>query len=421
MNVDANLMNMISATIFALAVLHTFSVKFFENLSKKSKHHSGLWHLLAEIEIVFGFWAVILVIFLSFNVNFNYAIEYVENKNYTEPLFIFVIMVIAASKPILDFCFFILRQIVRIIPFNKSVTFFFLILFLLPLLGSFITEPAAMTVAALLLKDYYYSKKVSEKFKYAAIAVLFVNISIGGALTPYAAPPILMVAQKWNWDISFMLQTFGWRAAAAVFINALIFVIIFYKELKSLKLDFSNQIKETPPFIVKIVHLLFLGAVVYFIHHPVIFLAIFIFFIGFTVAYSKYQTPLYLRQGMLVGFFLAGLVLLGGKQEWWLQPLIKVFDENILYYGTLLLSAIADNAALTYLGSLINGLTDDLKYSIVAGAISGGGLTVIANAPNPAGYSILKNKFKNNGINLFMLFAYAVPPTFVAIIFFKLI
>jgi hypothetical protein len=56
-----------------------------------------------------------------------------------------------------------------------------------------------------------------------------------------------------------------------------------------------------------------------------------------------------------------------------------------MYFGATALTAITDNAALTYLGSLVEGVSDQLKYALVAGAVSGGGLTVIANAPNPAG------------------------------------
>ncbi len=47
------------------------------------------------------------------------------------------------------------------------------------------------------------------------------------------------------------------------------------------------------------------------------------------------------------------------------------------------LTAITDNAALTYPGSLIDSMSVEAKYMLVAGAVTGGGLTVIANAPNP--------------------------------------
>ena len=413
------LINIISAAVFFLAIIHTFSIKFFEKLAIKYKNHGKLFHLLSEVEVVFGFWAAILIIFLCINNSFDYTMKYLEEQDYTEPLFIFVIMVIAASKPILDFCLYSILQISKLVPANRSLVVFFITISFVPLLGSFITEPAAMTLAALLLKNYYFSKKISSNLMYAVIGVLFVNVSIGGTLTPYAAPPILMVADKWDWNLLFMLKTFGWKSSLAVIVNALFITLFYSKELKRLKQDYQRDIKSSKPTIVTIVHVVFLIAVVYYIHHPILFLGLFIFFLGFTHVYNKYQNKLFLREGLLVGFFLAGLIILGGQQKWWLQPLIKNLNSDVMYYGVTILTAITDNAALTYLGSLVDGLTNELKYALVAGAVTGGGLTVIANAPNPAGYSILKNNFPNKTINPLKLFLFALPPTFVAITFFK--
>ena len=413
------LINIISAAVFFLAIIHTFSIKFFEKLAIKYKNHGKLFHLLSEVEVVFGFWAAILIIFLCINNSFDYTMKYLEEQDYTEPLFIFVIMVIAASKPILDFCLYSILQISKLVPANRSLVVFFITISFVPLLGSFITEPAAMTLAALLLKNYYFSKKISSNLMYAVIGVLFVNVSIGGTLTPYAAPPILMVADKWDWNLLFMLKTFGWKSSLAVIVNALFITLFYSKELKRLKQDYQRDIKSSKPTIVTIVHVVFLIAVVYYIHHPILFLGLFIFFLGFTHVYNKYQNKLFLREGLLVGFFLAGLIILGGQQKWWLQPLIKNLNSDVMYYGVTILTAITDNAALTYLGSLVDGLTNELKYALVAGAVTGGGLTVIANAPNPAGYSILKNNFPNKTISPLKLFLFAIPPTFVAITFFK--
>ena len=413
------LINIISAAVFFLAIIHTFSIKFFEKLAIKYKNHEKLFHLLSEVEVVFGFWAAILIIFLCINNSFDYTMKYLEEQDYTEPLFIFVIMVIAASKPILDFCLYSILQISKLVPANRSLVVFFITISFVPLLGSFITEPAAMTLAALLLKDYYFSKKISSNLMYAVIGVLFVNVSIGGTLTPYAAPPILMVADKWDWNLLFMLKTFGWKSSLAVIVNALFITLFYSKELKRLKQDYQRDIKSSKPTIVTIVHVVFLIAVVYCIHHPILFLGLFIFFLGFTHVYNKYQNKLFLREGLLVGFFLAGLIILGGQQKWWLQPLIKNLNSDVMWYGVTILTAITDNAALTYLGSLVDGLTNELKYALVAGAVTGGGLTVIANAPNPAGYSILKNNFPNKTISPLKLFLFALPPTFVAITFFK--
>jgi Na+/H+ antiporter NhaD/arsenite permease-like protein len=83
-----------------------------------------------------------------------------------------------------------------------------------------------------------------------------------------------------------------------------------------------------------------------------------------------------------------------------------------------LLTAFTDNAALTYLGSLVDGLSDGFKYALVAGAVTGGGLTIIANAPNPAGLAILRSYFDDEAVNPLGLFLAALPPTLIAAMLF---
>ena len=161
-------------------------------------------------------------------------------------------------------------------------------------------------------------------------------------------------------------------------------------------------------------HLMFLGLVVLFAHHPVMFLGVFLFFLGVAQAYERHQDRLILREGLLVGFFLAGLVVMGGQQQWWLQPVLLSMSNDAVFFGATLLTAFTDNAALTYLGSLVEGLSDGFKYALVAGAVTGGGLTIIANAPNPAGVAMLRGHFEDESINPLGLFLGALPPTILA-------
>lgn len=414
------IIQMVGATLFGLAVLHTFSTKFFEHLAHTQPRHAGIWHLLGEVEVVFGFWAMVLVLFM-FGVNgTEEATNYLESRNFTEPMFVFAIMVIAGTRPILQFADQLVRAIARYMPLQRGMALYFLVLSFVPLLGSFITEPAAMTLAALILRDTLFSRNVSTKLKYVTIGVLFVNISIGGTLTPYAAPPVLMVAAKWNWDIWFMISTFGWKAAIAVLINAGSAMLLFRKELGHMAAKPVGQ-SAPVPFSVVLVHLVFLVLVVVFAHHPVLFMGLFLFFMGFATAYQRHQNPLILREALLVAFFLAGLVVLGGLQQWWLEPVLMRMDANAVFFGATALTAITDNAALTYLGSLVEGLSLEFKTALVAGAVTGGGLTLIANAPNPAGAAILKEKFADNAIHPLGLLVGALPPTLVAILAFKLL
>ncbi len=409
------------AIIFAIALTHTFSTKIFERLAHTQPAHAGVWHLLGEVEVVFGFWAMVLVIAIFALAGSQAATGYIDSRNFTEPMFVFAIMVVAGTRPILKFAGGLVRRSTSIIPLPRSISYYFAVLSLVPLLGSFITEPAAMTLAALLLRERFFAAGLSNRLKYATIGVLFVNVSIGGTLTPYAAPPVLMVAAKWNWDVWFMLSHFGWRSAIAVVANALIVALLFKGELSRLRVPpASGDRRKMPPLMV-VVHLMFLVGIVVFAHHPAIFMGLFLFFLGFATAYKDHQDPLILREGLLVAFFLAGLVVLGGQQQWWLQPLLLQMSESQVYYGATALTAITDNAALTYLGSLVEGLSDPFKYSLVAGAVTGGGLTIIANAPNPAGFSILKEYLDDQTLNPVWLLLAATPATCVAIIAFRFI
>ncbi|MEO7580219.1 MAG: putative Na+/H+ antiporter [Massilia sp.] len=413
-------MQLIGAILFGLALIHTFAAKSFEMLAHRHPRHAGLLHLLGEVEVVFGFWAFVLVLAMALVAGGAEAIAYAEGRQYTEPLFVFVVMVVAASRPVLEAVRTLLGLVARLAPVRTELALAWLGLALVPLLGSLITEPAAMTLAALMLAPQVFRQGIPEWIKYGALGVLFVNVSIGGTLTSYAAPPVLMVAKTWNWDSHFMLTHIGWRAAAAVLINATGACLLLAKHLSPAPAPAAGMLAQRVPLTVSLIHLGFLAAVVVLAHHPVLFLGLFLLFLGFTQAYQRYQDPLILKEGLLVGFFLAGLVVLGGMQQWWLQPIVSSLGPTALFFVALGLTAITDNAALTYLGSLIEGMSAHAKYMLVCGAVAGGGLTVIANAPNPAGVSLLRRGFNDESIGAVGLILGALGPTVVAAIMFLL-
>lgn len=444
---------LIGAALFAVAILHTFATKFFEHLAHSRPAHAGLWHLLGEVEVVFGFWALVLVVAMFATDGATVATRYIDSRNFTEPMFVFAIMVIAGTRPILRTAMAGVRLVAWAIPLPGSMGFYFTVLALVPLLGSFITEPAAMTLAALILAERILARGVSSRLKYATLGALFVNISIGGTLTPFAAPPVLMVAGKWNWDIAFMMSAFGWKAAIAVAVNALGATLLFRRELGQLSPEphtptenpggrsdsrarrrrgrrsarrlgrgprtpraeaDSRGSSDAVPLVLVLVHLAFLVGVVVFAHHPAMFMGLFLFFLGVAHAYQRHQDPLIIREGLLVAFFLAGLVVLGGQQQWWLQPVLMSMSSEAVFFGAAVLTAFTDNAALTYLASLVEGLSDGFKYALVAGAVTGGGLTIIANAPNPAGIAILRGHFEDEAVHPMGLLLAALPPTIIA-------
>lgn len=415
-----NSVEYLASFFFAVSILHTFSVSIFNKYAQrfpKGSWKEVLLHLLGEVEVVFGFWSVFFILGYAYMEGVANSFDYLKSRNYTEPLFVFVIMVVCSSKPVRDCVSGFISNIIRIPGVKPQVAFFFTLFGVVPLLGSFITEPAAMTIAATVALTVLFEKnKIPESLKYAMLGLLFVNISIGGTLTPYAAPPVLMVTEKWSWDMQFMLTQFGWKAALACFVSTLIYFIYFQETILSFRIEFASE-RRAPTWL----QFVFIGiiiAIVYFHKTPIIFGGLFILFLAVVKATQGFQDKLKIKESMLVAFFLAGLVILGGLQSWWLEPIISSVGATVLFVSAIALTAVTDNAAITFLGTLVSSISDESKYALVAGAVIGGGLTVIANAPNPAGYGILKSGFGPQGINATCLFLGALIPTLVAALVF---
>lgn len=416
---QASTIEIISTVLFFIAIVHTFLVSKFEHIADRKPKGSisaNIWHFLAEVEVVFGLWALVFIAAYIALAGPTESIEYLDKLNYTEPAFVFVIMCIAATRPVILLATQIIQFFAKLLPFQEKMSFYLSALIIGPLLGSFITEPATMTVTALILLESFYKEQVSLRFKYATMGLLFVNVSIGGTLTHFAAPPVLMVATKWNWGTLYMLEHFGYKSVLAILISTALYAFHFRKELSGYVIVKKQKDDYLIPKWWKVfAHVVFLFLVVYTAHHPKVFIGVFCFFLGFVKITEKYQDPLKIKTAFLVAFFLAGLVTLGSMQAWWLQPLLSQMGDLTLFLGATGLTAITDNAALTYLGSLVD-LSEASKYALVAGAVSGGGLTVIANAPNPAGFGILKDTFGADGINPVRLFLYALVPTIIAVL-----
>jgi hypothetical protein len=447
MRVQLEPFNAIATGIFLLAILHTFAAARFARLGHQVQHrhddearrHSlpaspspraEMLHFLGEVEVVFGLWAVVLLGAATMYAGGEAARHYVSDTvTYTEPLFVIVIMALAATRPIIGFAESALRRVAAAGGATPAA-WWAAILTVGPVLGSFITEPAAMTICALLLARQFYDLRPSTRLKYATLGVLFVNVSIGGTLTQFAAPPVLMVARTWGWDIPFMAANFGWRAIAAIVVSTAVYFAVFHQELRGLAARspvseveqpdedaVGSALLPVPPWIVA-VHLAFMAWTVFNAHYPALFLGGFLFFLGFARATAAYQSRIELKTPLLVGFFLAGLVIHGGLQGWWIAPLLGRLPEAPLFLGATALTAVNDNALITYLATLVPDLADGLKLAVVQGAVVGGGLTVIANAPNPAGQALL-GRFFDGAISPLGLLAGALPPTVIAALVFR--
>jgi hypothetical protein len=489
-------------------------------------HPARLFHFLGEVEVVFGLWATVLLFTIVYFFDWPTAVDYISHKvNYTEAIFVVVIMTLASTRPILKLSEVLMDRAARL--FGGSLTAWWLsILTLGPLLGSFITEPAAMTISALLLSRKFYALQPSTRFKYATLGLLFVNTSVGGTLTHFAAPPVLMVAGPWDWGMGYMLGHFGWKVAVGILGSNLLYVWFFRDELHALQDKFAmralkeeiltnrlsresveraiqtisadlhaeshamedaaalvegfeeevqkrleyeymksltasdidpelalqafrerfaelklyhfqqeipyilpkeqrapiqdprwDQREDPVPLWVTLVHVLFMGWTITNAHHPALFVPGLLFFLGFAAVTADDQNNIDLHAPLLVGFFLGGLVTHGGVQGWWIEPVLGGLSEIPLMLMSTALTAFNDNAAITYLATLVPGFTDGMKYAVVAGAVTGGGLTVIANAPNPAGQSILKKHF-GMGVSPAGLFMGAIVPTVILFVIF---
>jgi hypothetical protein len=415
-------LNWFATACFFLAVMHTLLVSRFQSIAARFKPASSAWHLfhlLGEVEVSFGFWATVYICGLGLANGYGEAVRHLNSQNFTEPAFVFVIMSICSTRPILELAKGLIHHAARLVPGSRSRARFVATLTVGPLLGSAITEPAAMTVTALILFDEFFNKDVSPLFKYVSLGLLFVAVSIGGTLAPFAAPPVLMVARLWAWDFKFMLTNFGWKAALAIVASVSLSAAFLKKEfikLDGLKMDLPRETRKrpaTPPW-VWLAHAALLFLIILVHTEAIVFLAIFMLFLGLYSITQEYQDKLRLREGLMVAFFLGGIVVLGEPQQWWLAPLLKDLSPSSLFTGSILLTSFTDNAALTYLGTRIGDLTAQFQYALVAGAVTGGGLTVIANAPNPVGYGILNDSFGPDGISPLKLAAAAAPFTLIA-------
>ncbi len=450
-----------ASAVFGLAILHAFAAPFFARAAHKleeahreavregrapvnergesSSLRAAVMHLLGEVEAVFGIWTFVLFGLLIAwpGKGWDFACRYVESGDYAavlagvpppgpskfiEPLFVFIIMTLAAARPVMTLAARLLGGVARLLG-DGTAARWFVILTLAPLFGSLITEPAAMTIGALLLSSQFYALQPSERLKYATLALLFVNISVGGALTNFAAPPIAMVAGRWGWSTADVFAHYGWAAIAAILVSNLTYLLVFRGELAGLKAEAEAATKrESIPLWVTVVHLLLMVWTVAMLagHRPILMTGGLLVFLAFTVATPQWQDPVRLRGPLLVGFFLAGLVVLGGLQGWWISPVIMRLDEAALLAVSTFLTSFNDNAAITYLAAQVPALAapgpmaEALRHAVVAGALAGGGLTVIANAPNPAGQSILAPHF-GSGVSPWRLAGWALLPTAVAV------
>ncbi len=409
----------ISAICFCLAFIHIFCLPLFSKYSgrlKPSRLKTGL-HLLSEVELIFTFWALIFLISSLMTGQYDQLRIYLPTLHLTEPLFIFCIIIITSTRPIVQFGMLMITVLSRILhrvsAINLKLIQFFCLLTMGPLLGSIITEPAAMTLTALMLFDMLDNDQLDQKLLYIILALLFVNVSVGGALTHFAAPPVLMVANSWHWTLGKVFINLGLPALATILINTTTITVLMKNQLIERLRPLKPSQQQAPAW-VYLIQFFFLVACILSFSHPNYLLICLIWFLIFYRFTRTYQSQIQWRSALFVGLFLASLVILGSLQSFWIAPLVRDLKSQTLYFIAIGLTAVIDNAALTYLGTMVSAMIESSRWALVAGALVGGGLTIIANAPNPAGFFLLKSKFKNETLNGSYLLLAALFPTLVA-------
>src|SRR5215218_8600458 len=158
----------VATVIFALAIVHTFltaRIAVLADHAPASSVRGEILHFLAEVEVVFGLWAVALMAAFTAFKGWTESKHYFNDTvNYTEALFVVVIMALASSRPIVGFAEAALRRVAAA-GGGTPAAWWVTILTIGPLLGSAITEPAAMTISALLLARQFYDLRPSSRLK----------------------------------------------------------------------------------------------------------------------------------------------------------------------------------------------------------------------------------------------------------------
>lgn len=424
--------------IFICAVIHTFLTPSFYSLyhqydrmalrnTKKSNHYrslSEIFYLLSEVELVFGFWILPLALGLFFISDLDFLVSYLQTRDYTYALYMTVVVAFVSTKPIVHISEKILEAFSKL-GGNHPRSWWWTILTLGPVFDIFLKEPGAMTISSILLAKTVFPFIKNTRFQYATLALLFINISLGGLFLPQFSRSLFLIARQENWEIAYTFFRFSWKAFLIIVLNNGFYYVFFRKylptETKPIQEILEKEKKGEPPFWIILIHLVFLGLIVVSSEYPPIFLGMFFLFLGVhraTFSYQgKEQGPLFLKPAILVGFFFASLLIHGEFQKWWAVQLLENVDFKMGYVTSIFLSSLIDNAVVLYFLDQFKPISEEVLYAFVTGSLSSGALTLMANGPNLIGYSNLR-EFFNGKVSLIALFFAALPLTILASLIF---
>lgn len=389
-----------------------------------------LVHVLAEGEGGPPIWTLILFVIGIILIGYENMKGYLESVNIAEPMFVGGMVLVASTKPVLDASERIIMFLAQKLPLPGLLGFFAVTLTLGPLLGSFITEPAAMVVVVSLVMRQVKGRHLTRRFLYLLLGVICTNVSVGGALTPIAAPAIVVIADSVGWDIAFTMQNFGPKAILTVLTTTTVVVIIpYWRTLAGMdfhagmngngdfhKHDLPENKAAWKKALALSINVGIIGLMIVFSHTPVMMLLTLFLFYIFHDVFHAYHSPMKFMDGFRVAAFLYGILALGTLQRWWIEPLIHELDDGTLYFSIAGLTTIMDNALLTYLVSLVEGIEQSLLILIVWAALAAGGALLPANAPNPIAKVEMQTIFPNQEPSMVQWFINALPSTIIALV-----
>lgn len=442
--------NLLFTLIFLLAVIHSFVAPLLlkaaskrirrhempidpvaggskSEIPKRTGHFSKetfFWEMVyffGEIEVVFGLWAIPLLLSMVWFFDWDTPVAYIKSNHYTEAAYLFVSMAIAATYPVIRFVEQVSEKVMGWFE-DTPLTWWMTLLTLGPLFASYLKDTSMMTIVAILLMRHFYIFRPPLKLALATQSLLFVNMGVAGSLTSVASPTALLVSGPWGWDTGFMFFTFGWKAMVGIITVNVVYWFLFRESFAALnrkaKTMFLQKVEVVDvPFWVTGVHLAFLVWVILTNNEPALYLGAFVLFLGFYQATHPYQIALSLRVPILIAFFVASLELHASLQGWWAEAFLESFKEQVLPFVALVLTTICHNSMVVYLATFVPHLTDRAKEAYFSGAIAASGLTLISSGANLIGYKVLSQAF-DEPIAPSTIFIYSFLPTFIMLAIF---
>lgn len=422
-----------AAVFFFLSILHTFCTPFFYKRFQICQHkkmifpekwRKYLWlsesyRLLSSVDVIFIFWSVPLFLWFLYSEGYAEAIDYFNHRNYLFALFIMIMLILLESRPIVYLSECIFLTIAKIGKQSPKCWWWTLMLGA-PFSAILLKETGAMIIAATLLVRYFYKFAPSLRFSYATMGLLFSNISVGGLITDISSRALLLVSPALKGEQEFVIRHFSWKAVIAIFLSTTTYYLMFRKEFDHFPKVVKNAsiADERVPIWLICLHVLFVAAIMSVRSVPLLMIGILILYLGLHQFTIFYQNSIRVTKVCCVGLFYAGLLILGGLQEWWMLVIMHRMSDFGYMFTSYILSMFLDNVLVNYLVHNLSVATDCFLYLVIAGCMSAGGVTILANAPNIVGYLIIKPFFPTSPVSLGRLFVFALGPSLIALMTF---